>query len=236
MRKFSPVIAVLFVSALVSQATEPIEISAGRGRNWNAIKLVNDANAQIERGDLRAARQSVEAAIRADPSLWPAFYIRARILVIEHNYGEAIRDCNEVLQHDSTFVPAALLRAEANSDLGNYNASLKEINHVISIRPRERFLAMAYRERALFYATSSDATLRNGRQALQDALVACRMRFWKDSINITALACAYAELGDFDSAIRYEQQAINMEPGPSTAARKFHKYLVLFQQHRPVRE
>ena len=236
MRRFSPVAILLFVSALVSQATEPIDIGAGRGRNWSAIKLVNEANAAIDRGDLNKAYNDANAAVRIDPSLWPAFYTRARVFVVQRKFREAIRDCDEVLKQDSTFVPAALLRAEANSGLGNNAAALKEINHVISIQPRERFYAMAYRERALLYVTCQDPALRNGKQALQDALTACRMRLWKDSIALAALACAYAENADFDSAIRYAAQAISMESDGSYAARKFRKHLTLFQQHRPVRE
>ena len=236
MHGFSPIIVLILVFAVQVQATETIEISAGRGRNWNAIKLVNEANVAIDAGDLSKAYQAADAAIRMDPSLWPAIYTRARVLVAQSRFRDAIRDCNEVLKQDSTFALAALLRAEANSGLGNNVAALKEINHVISIQPRDQFYAMAYRERAFLYATSQDSNLRNGKEALKDAMTACKMRSWQDSTALDALACAYAENGDFGSALRYEQQAISMGSNTSYALRKFRKHLALFQQHQPVRE
>ena len=234
MHRFLPVAVLLLVSIDLVRG-EAIEIGAGRGRNWNAIKLTNDANAQINRGDLKAADQSIDAAIRADPSLWPALYTRARLLVAEGKYAEALRDCEVVLQKDSTFAPAALLRAEANMKLGNYHVALKEVNHVISIRPRQQFLAMAYNGRAWIYAACPDPALRNGRQAIQDAALACKLRFCKNSNTIDTLACAYAEMGDFDSAIRYERQAIAMGSESTYALRGFNEHLALFQQHRPAR-
>jgi len=54
--------------------------------------------------------------------------------------------------------------------------------------------------------------------------------------SIDALACAYAELSDFDSAIRYEEQAINVETTQRYAARKLHERLSRFQRHRPAWE
>ncbi|HYR23856.1 MAG TPA: tetratricopeptide repeat protein [Chthoniobacterales bacterium] len=150
-------------------------------------------------------------------------------------YNEGIRDCNEVLHQQSTFIPAALLRAEGNAHLGNYTEALKEFNHIIAIRPRLKYFAMAYWTRAFFYATCPDNTIRNGQKAKDDALMACKMRFWKDPMALDALACSYAELGDFDSAIRYVQKAITLEPAISPFGRRFQRHLALFQQHKPVR-
>jgi hypothetical protein len=38
---------------------------------------------------------------------------------------------------------------------------------------------------------------------MQDAKVACKLTNWKDATVIDTLAAACAELGDFDSAVRY---------------------------------
>jgi tetratricopeptide (TPR) repeat protein len=235
MRRFSPVILILYTTASVSLAVAPIRLGVPPGQNWRAVKLVNEAGALAEKGDLEGALQKADAAVRSDPTLWPAFYDRAQLLLMMRRYNEGIRDCNEVLRQESTFIPAALLRAEGNSHLRNYSEGLKELNHVIAIRPRLKYLVMAYWTWARFYATCPDNTIRSGQKAMDDALMACKMTFWNDQMALDSLACAYAELGDFDSAIRYVQKAITLEPAISPFGRRFQRQLALFQQHKPVR-
>ena len=51
---------------------------------------------------------------------------------------------------------------------------------------------------------------------------------------IDTLATAYAEAGDFDSAIRYEEQAMTA-PDANEISRSMQEHMALFKQHRPVR-
>ena len=109
-----PLVTFLFLAG-ETLLGRPIEVEVGRGRNWNAVKLVDQAQDQLfKENNVAAARKSVEAAIKADPTYWPALYIRAEVLVREHHYEAAIADCESILRQDSTVIEAALLRAEAN--------------------------------------------------------------------------------------------------------------------------
>jgi tetratricopeptide (TPR) repeat protein len=227
--------AILWASEIVSSAIEPFHIGIAPGENYIAVKLTNDASNEMLQGHYAIALEKVNAAIRQDPTLWPAFFIRAEIFNIQRRYEDALRDCNEVLQQHSEFAAAGLLRAEVNSDLGNFAAALKELDHVISLRPKPQYLAMAYWSRARIYAGCPDSSVRNGKQALNDATVACKMTFWKDATAIDALACADAELGDFDSAIRNIRTALVAEKLSAVAAKRIQKHLALFEQHRPFR-
>src|SRR3954462_7179103 len=106
MRKF--LLAALVFSCASTFFARPIEVEVGRGRNWNAVKLVDQAQDQLfKHGDVAGAHKSVEAALKADPSYWPAFYIRAQVLMKEHHYEAALHDCETILHQDSTVVEAA---------------------------------------------------------------------------------------------------------------------------------
>jgi hypothetical protein len=76
--------------------------------------------------------------------------------------------------------------------------------------------------------------------AVYDATQACRFSHWKEADYIDTLATAYAEAGDFDSAIKYEGQAIQVvRNNPSGvkdapgAERQMRGRIEMFKQHRP---
>ncbi len=235
-RVFTRLIIVLVVVAGIDvRGGLPIEVEYGRGRNRVAIKLWSDAETALNNGDVATAHRNVDAAIRSDPGLYPAFYTRAKVLIREGKYEQAIRDCGEALRQDRTFVEAALLRASTNTRLGRYDAGLKEINHVINIHPRVDGLARGYEDRAWLRATCANPSFRNGQQAVKDAMTACKLMQWKDENAVDTLAAAYAEAGDFDSAIRYEEKALGMKGVLPEDAKTFQQHLQLFKKHQPIR-
>ena len=216
-------------------AEVPIKLEAGKGRNWAAIKLLKKAEDQLKNGDFADAKTSVEAALRTDPTLWPALYTRARVWMHEGKYELAVRDASEALRRYPPFVEAALLRADANAELGRYAEALKEINHCIAIHPRSDALARAWRTRASLQATCPDPAFRNGQQAIKDATKACKILRWEDEGAIATLAMAYAEAGDFDSAVRYCEQALSVKAISPANAKTIEHCLASFRQHRPIR-
>ena len=138
------------------------------------------------------------------------------------------------MRKDSTFVEATLLRAKANYYLGRYAESLKEIDHVINIRPRRDAFARAYRDRAWLRLNGSDQSHRNGQQAVKDATSVCKLIDWKDEDMIDILATAYAEVGDFDSAVRYEEQALAIKGVKPDDSKRLQVYLDSFKQPLPL--
>src|SRR6266542_2612100 len=198
------------------------------------MNLCNDASDQLKNGDVAGAKRNVDAALRIDPKLWPALYIRAQIFRKEGKYELAIQDCNEALRQYPGLVEAALLRASINGRLGKYAEASKEFNYLISLHPRPVTLARALSDRAWFYATCPDSSFRNGQQAVKDAKAACSIMQWKDEDMIDTLAVAYAEAGDFDSAVQYVSQALAAKGISPEDAKVFREPLAWFQQRKRV--
>ena len=119
--------------------------------------------------------------------------------------------------------------------LGRYAEALKEINHCISIHPRSDALGRALSDRAWLRATCPDPAFRNGQQAIKDATNACKLPRWQDEYAIEALAVACAEGGDFDSAVRYAEEALATKGISPEAAKEFQREVALFKQHQSVR-
>ena len=220
--------------ALVARAEDnTLIIERSRARSGVGPDFVDKAEKELDRGDLQHARQHVQTAIQSDPTYWPAFYTRAKILYRDGNWSAAINDCNELLRQDSTFVPAAILRSTANIQLGNYDAASKELDHLILLQPRLYYFARALDARAWFRATCRNSSFRNPKGAVDDAKKACAITQWKEAEPMDTLATACAASADFDSAIRYEQQAMR-GGGARDMQKTLQAHLAMFQQHRQV--
>jgi Tfp pilus assembly protein PilF len=221
-------------AATVMHASVPI-IVATPARMRAVIKLVTDAQDQLQNGDVVGAKQNVDAVLQRDPTFWPALYVRAQIYSHEGKYDLALKDCKKALRQDRSVVEAALLRANINAWLGKYAEALREFDYLISLHPRNVTLARALSDRAWFRATCPNASFRNGQQAVKDAKAACSIMIWKDEHMIDTLAVAYAETGDFNFAVQYAGQALAVKGVSPDSTKLFQQHLALFQQRKPIR-
>ncbi|HPS56130.1 MAG TPA: hypothetical protein PLP05_11075 [Sedimentisphaerales bacterium] len=83
-------------------------------------------------------------------------------------------------------------------------------------------------------STSTEENLRNGTLAIKLAEKACKLENWHNPESLDALACSYAEIGDFDSAVKYEEKAIALLQKNVRA--DFIERLDLFNQKKPYRK
>ena len=222
----------IFVALCFSFASEPTTVVVSRW-DWGAVKFDEQAQKDLQKGDLKAARRDIDEALRRGPDYWPAYYDRARLFTAEGKWDSALRDCNETLHRYPAFIPAALLRARVNAHVGNYAAARAEFDHLIAIEPRPQFYAMAFSGRAWFRATCRNESFRNPKGAVDDAKKACSITQWKEADPIDTLATACAAAGDFDSAVRYEQQATRAYDA-GELGKTLQEHLAMFQQHRMV--
>ena len=230
----SAICIAILTAATMTQASVPIIVATPQ-RMRAAMKLVTDAQNLLEKGDVAGAKRNVDAALHSDPTFWPALYVRAQIFASQGKYDVALQDCNEALRQERGLVEAALLRANINARLGKFTEAQKEFNYLVSLHPRRVTLARVLSDRAWFYSTCPNASFRNGQQAVKDAKAACSIMVWKDEHMIDTLAVAYAEAGDFNSAVQYVSQALAMKGISPDGAKLFQKHLALFQQQKPIR-
>ena len=67
------------------RASEPITVIYGRGRE-SLMNLTMDGQHQLGKGDLAAAQRSLDAVIKADPTFYPAYYIRVEVFLNQRKY------------------------------------------------------------------------------------------------------------------------------------------------------
>lgn len=217
--------------------------------------------------DYAGARRYFDMAISMKRDCYQAYYNRAVLSIAQNKWAAALPDLNSAIAADRTFFLAAILRAQVNEHLGNCRASLVDYTRIIDLTHITRDYderAFMLNGRAWIRAACHDASIRNGQLAIADAKKACELTHWKHARYIDTLAAAYAEAGDFDSAVRYEQQAISVlksEPADiekdwgkhlsrdnakkvadymtkdiNQFSQQFSHHLELYKQHRPCRE
>jgi tetratricopeptide (TPR) repeat protein len=205
-----------------------------------AIRLKpNDANIYILRADmLRLAKRWDDAletatnAIQLDPSLSRAYYIRGLAYIGKKEHENAIREFSEADRRDPSHFQNILGRAHAFQRMGDYKSALADLREIVGRFPRS---AYAHNALAWFLATCPDAAYRNGTEAVMYAQSACELGQSKDPAHLDTLAAAYAEVGDFDRAVKCVTQAISkMEPDAEYRT-EVEEHLVLFQRKKACR-
>jgi tetratricopeptide (TPR) repeat protein len=124
-------------------------------------------------------------------------------------------------------------RAFALSRKGKYVDAIRDFDEALRLNGADfHNLRMA----AWFRATCPDAQYRDGVRAVANSMRACELSGWKNFLCLDTLASAYAERGDFESAVMWEEKAIALRPSrfgwkAGAAAR-----LELFKLRKPYRD
>jgi tetratricopeptide (TPR) repeat protein len=188
-----------------------------------------------ELGNLRQAIADLDVFIRLENNYGAieAHLVRGHVHAEMGQRSLALADYAEVIQRAYTNAEGRGMRADAYKAKGEYAAASADYAKARQMSPRD---ADALNALAWFRATCPDRSFRNGREAVQDATKACELTKWEDGHNIDTLAAAYAEVGDFGNAVKYQTQAMSKGPLSAGARKEMEQRLRLFKQHKPWRE
>ncbi len=211
--------------------------SANRQARENAAK---ESNAIVERGKVYYDQGQYEQAIAEfdnaigvnSQSVW-AYSFRGEAYKNLGRFDRALADFDKALTLDSTYAYAYWARGELYHFMKNYSRALADYTQAISRNAND---ALARNGKAWLLATVSDASIRNGSEAVRLAAEAVRLNdhaYYRDT-----LAAAYAESGQFSKAVEEMKKAIQMlrASGDTAMMAEFENHMRLFEQRRPYHE
>jgi tetratricopeptide (TPR) repeat protein len=228
---------IVFVSGVAFAAdVRDLGVPAG----WSASDYDNCGYKLLNKHNYDHARRYFEAAIRTDPSMWTAYYNRAVTFWQQKKWTAALQDLNATIRLKPSCFDASYKRALVNIELGNYKASLADLDNLVMFTVKVSNTieqAEVLNSRAWLRATCPEASIRNGQLAVADAKKACKLDTWILESYIDTLAAAYAETGDFASAIRYQEEAIAMRKSlPEESSKTIAKLRYDKELHKRVSE
>jgi tetratricopeptide (TPR) repeat protein len=120
-------------------------------------------------------------------------------------------------------------RGRAWDSKKDHAKALADFDQAIRINPN---FSLAYNNAAWLLATCANEHFRDGRRAIEMATKACELTDWEDASYLDTLAAAYAETGDFESAVKHQTKALEFEPTNDELL----EHAALFENHQPYHE
>jgi serine/threonine protein kinase len=191
----------------------------------------NRGSAWQAKGELDKALADFDEAIRLDPKYANAYINRGSVWRPKGDLDRALADFGEAIRLDPKYANAYNNRGAAWQAKGDLDRALADFGEAIRLDPK---YANAYNMLAWLLASCPDAKYRDGKRAVELATKACELSAWKNDDYLDTLAAAHAEAGEFDAAVRRQEEAISL--AKTDMKDRYRPSLKLYQQKKPRRD
>jgi tetratricopeptide (TPR) repeat protein len=191
----------------------------------------NRGIALAERGDFDKATDDFNEVIRRNPRDVEAVGNRGMAYVGMGQFDKAMEDFNEVIRRNPDDALAYYNRACAFDEKGDYDNAIADSKEAIRLSPND---ADYHNGLAWLLATCADAKYRDGQKAVEHATKACELTNWKENWVFDTLAAAYAETGDYENAVKWQQKATDM--ANDEEKEDYQSRLDVYKAGKPYRE
>lgn len=194
-----------------------------------AMRLRAMLLAEAER--LGEAIAQLEQLRKLDPKDLPTLLQLGMLYAVKKQYEQAVEAYSALLAQRPDEWTALRARADSLLSLGRHKQAIADYEKAVKLQPKDPALL---NNLAWVLATSPVDDLRDGKRALALATEACELTEYKRAYILSTLGAAYAETGDFPSAIKWAQKGAELASKDEKEA--IGKELEGYRAGKPFRE
>jgi tetratricopeptide (TPR) repeat protein len=189
------------------------------------------AYAALGRLDLAVADYSsvLQIAPHDDLARW-ALYMRAQMYDLQEDHDQAIADYTEIIRLDPQDPVNFCNRGNAYVAKRDFERAIADLTEAVRVGPDE---PTAHHSLAWLLATCREPRFRDGQKAMAHARKACELTDWSDTSYFFSLAAAYAEVGQFDEAVKWQKKALESPDLPDDELEDAQLRLQLYEEGKP---
>ena len=198
----------------------------------SAVSYLARGKSYERSGDHDKAIADYNEAIRLDPNQALVYISRGVAYSSKGMYDKAIEDQTKAISllNPATFEPY-YYRAFYYKATGEFGKAVEDLKTALRLNPNNSILLARL---AWMLATCPQADVRDGKKALEYATQAHSVQ--TSGLILEALAAAYAEIGDFEQAVKYEKECDSKGGIPAELAAAIKARLALYKAHKPYHE
>ena len=198
-----------------------------------ALAYANRGLAYTYRKEFDRALANYDAALQLRPRDARTLIDRAYVRIETQEQAKAIEDLTAAIRVDPKLETAYRVRASSYARTGDYGKAIADFQKALELNAKD---GSVLNDLAWLRATCPEAEFRDAKQAIAHATIACKTSNWTNASLIDTLAAAYAEAGDFDSALNYQDQAIRSNKTNPERLSEMEERKKLYESHRPYRQ
>jgi tetratricopeptide (TPR) repeat protein len=198
-------------------------------------KVQNDLAANLYMtGNTAEAIEVLRKAVALNPELVQSHYNLGAYLVREGHADQGLPELETAISMDPRFPSGEETLAGAYGALGRPADSLAHWRKALELRPNS---LIAHIGAARILSTSTDDSLRSGREAERLSVEANELSKGTDPSVLDTLGAAYAEEGEFSKALEAARHALDLatSKGDSAMAQGIQYRINLYAQNKPFR-
>ncbi len=196
----------------------------------NALPHVARGSAWYEKGEYESAKADFNQAIRLGSNDAETYGMRGSTCHKMGEYGQAIADCSEAIRLNPKLGQAYTVRGITWYYEDEYAKAVADLKEAILLQPTETY---AYSALALIHAECPVERFRDGKEAVKLATKACELSDWKNAYCVCTLGAAYAEAGDFEKAVKWQEKCLELSS--ESEKNKWGYLLDLYKSGKPSR-
>lgn len=169
------------------------------------------AIASMSSGIFKSAEKDLRKAIKLDGSNGSAYISLSMLRLLNHDSPKAvIVDIDMLIKKGVSLPYLFYIRGTAHLMLRDFDRAILDAEQAVSLLDGQLGSTTAKVLLAKLLTTCPHSSKRDGQRALLLMQQTCDDTKWKDCEAIQAFAAACAEVGDFDSAVTWQERAIDM--------------------------